>query len=359
MEIRPPVPGTSSSGCAATMTALRASASADRPVPSSPAPSSVLSHGQAAQDRSSVPGASIGCAPEVRLTRSPRARRPAGRAVPGRARHGAGVGRPSGLRPRGSAPRRGRAARPPSARPVLVRTSVAAASVSARTRIARRGPSPRSSPGSVSISSAAWLSAAHTVRSARSTAPRCASACGLTSRLDAADSSARATSRAPPYQQAATPTPPWLNPGLFVYASIAPTGMAATPGKPTSSVSLPAMPVAGQLSGFGSSSPVETANSRAPSAAAAVTRTSVQVLAPEQYCLVPCSSQNAVPPGRLHVRTGRVRRPHTPAAARLWARSPQFGQDRHRVGVSFGQPGQRQVLPGQIRECGPPFPGRA
>jgi hypothetical protein len=94
-----------------------------------------------------------------------------------------------------------------------------------------------------------------------------------------------------PYQQAATPTPPWLNPGLFVYASGGPTGTAATPGKPTSSVSLPAMPVAGQLSGFGSSRSVETANSRAPSSAAAVTRTSVQALAPEQYCLVPCSFQ--------------------------------------------------------------------
>jgi hypothetical protein len=56
-------------------------------------------------------------------------------------------------------------------------------------------------------------------------------------------------------------------------------------------VSLPAIPVAGQLSGFGSSRSVATANSRAPSAAAAVTRASVQIRAPEQYCLVPLSSQ--------------------------------------------------------------------
>src|SRR3984885_1189451 len=115
------------------------------------------------------------------------------------------------------------------------------------------------------------------------------------SRLDAAHSSVRATPRAPPYQQAATPTPPWLNPGRFVYPAGGPTGTAGTRAKPTSSVSLPAIPVAGQLLRSGSSSSVSTANSRAPSSAAAVTRTSVQIRAPEQYCLVPSSSQPSPP----------------------------------------------------------------
>ncbi len=60
---------------------------------------------------------------------------------------------------------------------------------------------------------------------------------------------------------------------------------------PTSSVSLPAIPVAGQLPGTGSRSAVPTANSRGPSGACAVTSASVQVLAPEQYCLIPDSRQ--------------------------------------------------------------------
>ncbi|MGH3249140.1 MAG: hypothetical protein ACRDOI_23450, partial [Trebonia sp.] len=55
--------------------------------------------------------------------------------------------------------------------------------------------------------------AARVVRSAMSTAPRCASACGPTSRFAAARASVRATPRAPPYQHAATPAPPWLNHG--------------------------------------------------------------------------------------------------------------------------------------------------
>ena len=71
------------------------------------------------------------------------------------------------------------------------------------------------------------------------------------SRLAAALSSVRPTARAPPYQQAATPAPPWLKPGLLTYP---PGGPIGTPGivlKPTFSVSLPAIPVAGQLSSSG------------------------------------------------------------------------------------------------------------
>src|SRR3984957_11703842 len=122
------------------------------------------------------------------------------------------------------------------------------------------------------------------------------------SRLDAALSSVLATPRAPPYQQAATPTPPWLNPGRSVYPPGGPTGTAGTRAKPTSSVSLPAIPVAGQLPTSGSSSSVSTANSRAPSSAAAVTRASVQIRAPEQYCLVPSSSHPSA--ARLAVTLG-------------------------------------------------------
>ena len=75
-----------------------------------------------------------------------------------------------------------------------------------------------------------------------------------------------------------------------MYPPGGPTGTAGTRAKPTSSVSLPAIPVAGQLLTSGSSSSVSTANIRAPSSAAAVTRACVQIRAPEQYCLVPSSS---------------------------------------------------------------------
>src|ERR1700722_1906238 len=177
------------------------------------------------------------------------------------------------------------------------------------------------------------------------------------SRLAAAQSSVRATARAPPYQQAATPPPPWLKPGRSVYPPGGPTGTAGTREKPTSSVSLPAIPVAGQLLTSGSSSSVSTANSRAPSSAAAVTRASVQIRAPEQYCLVPSSSQPSAP--RRHVRSGRVPRPHAPPAAGLRPQAAKLGQDRHRVGVPLAQPCQRQVLPGQVGQRGPALPGCA
>src|ERR1700722_1423173 len=162
------------------------------------------------------------------------------------------------------------------------------------------------------------------------------------SRLDAAPSSVRATARAPPYQQAATPTPPWLNPGLFTYPSGGPTGTAATAGNPTSSVSLPAIPVAGQLAVSGSSGRVETANSRAPSSAVAVTRACVQTRAPEQYCLVPSSSHRpsrrtalTLGPGGLAAHTpqrlpGSGRGP--PSSARIATASacpsPSLASDR-------------------------------
>ena len=62
---------------------------------------------------------------------------------------------------------------------------------------------------------------------------------------------------------------------------------------------------------------------------------------------------------RGHVRSGRVRRPHAPPAAGLRPRAAKLGQDRHRVGVPLAQPCQRQVLPGQVGQRGPPLPGRA
>src|SRR6185437_2481753 len=81
-----------------------------------------------------------------------------------------------------------------------------------------------------------------------------------------------------------------------------PTGSAGTPGKLTSRVSLPAIPVAGHVPACGSRPSTVTANSRASSPAAAVTRASVQTRAPEQYRLVPC--RNQVPPRRLAVTLG-------------------------------------------------------
>src|SRR5690242_16218593 len=61
------------------------------------------------------------------------------------------------------------------------------------------------------------------------------------------------------------------------------------PVNSTSSVSLAAMPVAGQVPGTGARSRVSAVNSRVPSGAAAVTRACVHVRAPEQYRLMPSS----------------------------------------------------------------------
>ena len=241
---------------------------------SGPAPGSVLSHGQAAQVRSSVPGASIGCRPEARVTTCLRPRRRALRAAPGRAPRDAGAGRPSDRRPRGNAPHRGRAAPRParapfwSARrrrpPRSARAPAGPAAVPRRARHRGRRRS-RPPPGRARPAPCAARDRRRPGEPARAGRRR-----AWTRRRAA---SARRRGR-PPYQQAATPTPPWLNPGRFVYPPGGPTGTAGTRGKPTSSVSLPAIPVAGQLSTSGSSSSVSTANSRGPSSAAAVTRAS-------------------------------------------------------------------------------------
>jgi hypothetical protein len=95
----------------------------------------------------------------------------------------------------------------PSARPTRCMTSVAVASTSARSRRARRRPPLSRSAGSASIPAAAVSRADRAVCKAISTAPRCARACGPTSRPAAAASSVRWTPRAPPYQHAATPAP--------------------------------------------------------------------------------------------------------------------------------------------------------
>ena len=59
----------------------------------------------------------------------------------------------------------------------------------------------------------------------------------------------------------------------------------------------------------------------------------------------------------FQLRARRVGAPHPPPAARQRWRAVQFGQDRHRVRMAFGKPGQGQVLRGQVRERGPPLPG--
>ena len=80
--------------------------------------------------------------------------------------------------------------------------------------------------------------------------------------------------------------------------------------------------------------------------------------APEQYCLVPCSRQPAVP-GRGSARPRRLRRPHAPRLPGAGRWPAQLVQDRDRVRVPLAQPGQRQVFLGQLRECLPSFPGPA
>ena len=117
------------------------------------------------------------------------------------------------------------------------------------------------------------------------------------------------------------------------------------------------MPVAGQVPGTGVSTSAGTANSRIPSGAAAVTRAWVHERAPEQYRFVPRKPPLASVAGSFQLRARRVGGPHSPPAARQRRRAVQFGQDRHRVRMAFGKPGQGQVLRGQIRERGPPFPG--
>jgi hypothetical protein len=95
----------------------------------------------------------------------------------------------------------------------------------------------------------------------------------------------------------------------------------------TSSVSLAAMPVAGQVPGTGARSRVSAANSRVPSGAAAVTSACVHDRAPEQYRLMPSSRQP--PPARLAISPGpggcAAQTPHrlpsgggpTPSSARM------------------------------------------
>src|SRR3984893_13273783 len=74
------------------------------------------------------------------------------------------------------------------------------------------------------------------------------------------------------------------------------------PVKSTSSVSLAAMPVAGQVPGTGERSRVLTANTRMSSGVVAGPSASEQERAPEQYCLVPLSRQP--PPVLLAVSPG-------------------------------------------------------
>ena len=107
--------------------------------------------------------------------------------------------------------------------------------------------------------------------------------------------------------------------------------------KSTLSVSLAAMPVAGQVPGTGERSLVLTANSRLPSGAAAVTSASVTERAPEQYCLVPSSRQPravflAVSPGPGGCA---AQTPHRlPAGGAVT--DAEFGEDGQGVGVPFG-----------------------
>ena len=129
------------------------------------------------------------------------------------------------------------------------------------------------------------------------------------------------------------------------------------PSNPTSSVSLAAMPTAGQIPATGTRSAVLAANSRLPSGAAAVTSTSVTECAPEQYCLMPSRRQPR--PARLAVSPGpggcAAQTPQRlPAGG---ARLAELSQDGQRVGVAFSQPRQRKIFPGQVRQPGPALAG--
>src|ERR1700733_4836496 len=139
--------------------------------------------------------------------------------------------------------------------------------------------------------------------------------------------------------------------------------------KPMSRVSLPAIPVAGQLPGTGSRPVVATANSRAPSGAAAVTSARGQARGPERYCLRPETRQ---PPAvRAAVRPGpggiAAQTPHRlpgpgagpPSSARIATASACPSPSRTRDRSSAARPASRaqrsrvRPLPGRGRSSRP------
>ena len=181
---------------------------------------------------------------------------PAARALPDHVPRDAAAGRPSGRPPAGRARRRGRAVprrargRPGSAqRRRRFPSAPGAAASGAPRRPCGRAGRRRSRPPP-------WPSAATAVRSPMSIAPRCANACGPTSRSRAAAQQRPgqpARPAVPARDAAAAVAEPGAarSPAARCSRPGAPTGSAGTLAKRTSRVSLPAMPTAGQLPGTG------------------------------------------------------------------------------------------------------------
>jgi hypothetical protein len=61
----------------------------------------------------------------------------------------------------------------------------------------------------------------------------------------------------------------------------------------------------------------------------------------------------------LQSRAGGLRGPDTPTARGRRRGGTELGQDGQRIGVSLGEPGQGEILPGQVRESRPALTGPA
>ena len=352
IDISPPAPSTSSSGCAATMTALVTPAS-----PASPAPGSVLSHGQAAQDRSSVPGASIGCGPAapahhaapllghqlaeprqvalrvmlaqvdgevgdragVRLVvaERPGAQRPA--------RPGQHVGGDRlGQRPHPQCPQRALAAQVAGVRVDLVR------------RLAERGPR---------------------------RAQRDVDGAQVRQRVRA-----DVTLGGGGQQRRGHAARPAVPAGRHPGAAVAEPRPARVParrpdrlrresrGSRRPACRCPPSRWRASCPRCGSRSSMATANSRAPSLGGRGDQGMRANPRPRAVLLRAVQHPGAAPPAGRHVRAGRVRRPHAPAAARPRSRPAELGQDRDRVGVPFTEPAQARGLPRRGRRTRPSAP---
>ena len=210
---RPPAPSTSSSGCAATITAL--GTPRGRPAR--------RQEGCAATARQPRSGSRClarrwGWRRQARSPGGSRARRPL--TEPRQVAFGVmlaqvdrQVGDRAGVRlVVTERPRPQRPARPGQ-------HVVAAASVSARTRRARRARRRAGRPGRRRSRRAARRERGPRRAQGDVDGAQVRQRVRADVALGGGASSVRATPRAPPYQQAATPTPPWLNPGRSVYAA--------------------------------------------------------------------------------------------------------------------------------------------
>ena len=194
-----------------------------------------------------------------------------------------------------------------------------------------------------------------------STAPRWASACGPTSRFGRGASSVPATAAGPAVPAGRHPDAAVAEPGpVRCTPPGGPTGSAGT------SCEADVQGVAARHPGGGPAARhaaqgrrLATANSRAPSVGGRRDQRVRADARPRAVLLGALQHASRAPCRAGRQRWGRAGSPPTrpsgcPARG---ARAAQLGQDRHRVGVPLAQPGQRQVLPGQVGEPGPALPG--